>query len=98
VEAATPWAEFSRVVWPAARGAFGLAAVAVMALAIGELAASKIVEVPGRKTFAQELFMQMHYGATATTAALALVQLALAVAVSAAIGWWASRARLAPAG
>ena len=45
------------------------------ALALGELAASKLVQVPGRQTFAQELFMQMHYAATSTTAALALVQL-----------------------
>jgi ABC-type spermidine/putrescine transport system permease subunit II len=60
--------------------------VAVTALALGELAASKLVQVPGRQTFAQELFNQMHYGATATTAALAIVQLALALAVWAPFG------------
>jgi ABC-type Fe3+ transport system permease subunit len=79
VDGATPWAEFRRVIWPATRGSFAVAAVAVTALAFGELAASKIVQVPGRLTFAQELFAQMHYAATATTAALALVQLALAL-------------------
>ena len=79
IDGLTPWREFRRVIWPATRGAFAVAAVAVAALALGELAASKIVQVPGRSTFAQELFKQMHYAATATTAALALVQLALAV-------------------
>jgi iron(III) transport system permease protein len=79
VDGATPWAEFRRVIWPATRGSFAAAAVAVTALALGELAASKIIQVPGRLTFAQELFAQMHYAATATTAALALVQLAVAL-------------------
>ncbi|MBO0699387.1 MAG: ABC transporter permease subunit, partial [Zavarzinella sp.] len=81
VDGASPWAEFRRVVWPAARGAFWLATVAVTALALGELGTSKLVQVPGRQTFAQELFNQMHYAATATTAALALLQLALALLV-----------------
>jgi iron(III) transport system permease protein len=81
VDGAGPWGEFRRVVWPASRGAFGLAAVAVTALALGELGASKLVQVPGRQTFVQELFNQMHYAATATTAALALLQLAVALAV-----------------
>ena len=81
VDGATPRVEFRRVIWPATRGSFAVAAVAVTALALGELAASKIVQVPDRLTFAQELFAQMHYAATATTAALALVQLALALVV-----------------
>jgi iron(III) transport system permease protein len=85
VDGASPWAEFRRTIWPAARGSAGLAVVAVTALALGELAASKLVQVPGRQTFAQELFNQMHYGATATTAALALVQLALALVIWAVI-------------
>ena len=53
---------------------------------IGELAASKLVQVPGRQTFTQELFNQMHYAATATTAALALVLLAIVVVIAAIIG------------
>jgi iron(III) transport system permease protein len=80
IDGATPWGEFRHVVWPATRRAFAVATVVVTALALGELAASKIVQVPGRSTFAQELFAQMHYASTATTAALALVQLALAIA------------------
>jgi ABC-type Fe3+ transport system permease subunit len=75
VDGAGPWGEFRRVIWPASRPAFMIATIAVTALALGELAASKIVQVPGRQTFAQELFNQMHYSATATTASLALVLL-----------------------
>lgn len=81
IDGASAWGEFRHVIWPATRRAAGVAALVVTALAIGELAASKLVQVPGRSTFAQELFAQMHYAATATTAALALVQLAFAVAL-----------------
>jgi ABC-type Fe3+ transport system permease subunit len=94
VDGAGPWGEFRRVVWPAMRSAFAIATVAVTALALGELAATKLVQVPGRQTFAQELFNQMHYGSTATTAALALVQLALAAGAAAALGLvWTCRQR-----
>jgi len=81
IDGASAWGEFRRVVWPATRRAFGIAALAVTALSLGELAASKIVQVPGRSTFAQELWAQMHYAATATTASLGLVQLTLAIAM-----------------
>jgi len=67
---------FRQVLWPASRRAYWIAAISVTALALGELATSKIVQVPDRPTFVQELFSQMHYGATATTAALALVLVA----------------------
>lgn len=89
IDGATPGREFRHVIWPATRRAFGIAVLAVAALALGELAASKIVQVPGRATFAQELFAQMHYAATATTASLGLVQLALATAMwgALAVAW-----------
>jgi iron(III) transport system permease protein len=90
-DGATPWGEFRHVIWPATRSATGVAVVAVAALALGELAASKLVQVPGRQTFAQELFMQMHYAATSTTAALALVQLVVVVVLGGAIAWWSKR-------
>lgn len=53
--------------------------VSILALSLGELSTSKLVQVPGRQTFVQELFNQMHYGVTTTTAALALVQWFLVV-------------------
>jgi ABC-type Fe3+ transport system permease subunit len=87
VDGATPWTEFRQVIWPATRWAAGIAVIAVTALALGELAASKLVQVPGRQTFAQELFNQMHYAATTTTAALALVQLGLAIGIGSLIAW-----------
>ena len=46
-------------------------------------AQSKPVQVYGRETFVAELFDQLHYGSTKTTAALCLVQLALAAVVAA---------------
>jgi iron(III) transport system permease protein len=88
MDGAGAWGEFRCVVWPATRGAFWTATVAVSALALGELAASKLVQVPGRQTFAHELFNQMHYGATATTAALAIVQLLPAIAACFVLGRW----------
>jgi len=90
-DGANAWGEFRHVVWPATRGAAVVAAVAVTALALGELAASKLVQVPGRQTFAQELFMQMHYAATSTTAALALLQLTLALLAGGLAAWCARR-------
>jgi len=94
VDGATPWTEFRQVVWPATRGAAGIAAIAVTALALGELAASKLVQVPGRQTFAQELFNQMHYAATTTTAALALLQLSLVVGIGWLIAWRVRRSSI----
>ena len=85
-DGATPWQEFRVAGWPAVRRAWATAVCVVAALAMGELSASKLVQVPGRQTFVQELFNQMHYAATVTTASLALVQLALAMAAWAAIG------------
>jgi len=76
VDGASRWTMFRQVVWSATRRAYWVAVVIVTALALGELATSKIVQVPNRPTYVQELFSQMHYGATATTAALALVLLA----------------------
>jgi ABC-type Fe3+ transport system permease subunit len=78
---------FRQVLWPATHRAYWIAAIAVAALALGELATSKIVQVPNRPTFVQELFSQMHYGATATTAALALVLIAPAGMAGIVIGF-----------
>ena len=68
--------EFREVVWPAARGAAGLAAVAVAVLALGELGASKLVATPDAPSFAHDVFAQMHYGAGNTLAAMCLLLLA----------------------
>ena len=82
----TAWGEWRRVGWPAARSAAFVAAVAVTALSLGEVSASKVVNPPSRNAFVLRLFDQMHYGAETTVAALALMPLlpafAMAVAVS----------------
>ena len=82
----TVWEEWRRVTWPAARSAAFVAVVAVTALSLGEVSASKLVNPPSRSAFVLRLFDQMHYGAETTVAALALMPLIpallMAVAVS----------------
>jgi len=60
--------------------------IAVAALSLGEVSASKLVNPPSRGAFVLRLFDQMHYGAETTVAALALMPLVpafvMAVAVS----------------
>lgn len=73
--------EWRWVVAPLTRRAFAAAAVGVTVLALGEVSAAKLVCPPGYRSFILELFAQMHYGAEATVAALALVQLGVTAAV-----------------
>lgn len=73
--------EWRWVVAPLTRRAFAAAAVGVTGLALGEVSAAKLVYSAGYKSFILELFQQMHYGAEATVAALALVQVAVTSAV-----------------
>lgn len=75
------WPLFRWIIWPRMRRTFFVAVLAGMALAMGELSATKIAQVPGRRTFIEEMFSQMHYGADATVARLVLVQLAIAGAL-----------------
>jgi iron(III) transport system permease protein len=81
VDGAGPLQELRTVVWPLCRNMTAGAVVVGTVLALGELSAGKMVEVPGRWTFAQELFQQMHYGTPATVAALCLMQLGLTVVI-----------------
>ena len=72
------------------------AAVAVAALALGEVAATKLVNPPGRSAYVLRLFDQMHYGAESTVAALAVVQVAAtAVAATLLVRAGQSRSRAA---
>ncbi|WP_020468329.1 ABC transporter permease [Zavarzinella formosa] len=74
-EGATPWGQFRHITWPFIRPGAWAGGLMVTAFAVGEVSAGKMVQVPGRQTFVQELMNQMHYGVTSTVAALALVQL-----------------------
>ena len=69
----SPWAW---VIAPFTSRAFVFAAVAVAALALGEVSAGKLAQPPARGVFILRLFDQMHYGAESTVAGLCLLQLA----------------------
>jgi iron(III) transport system permease protein len=96
LDGAGPLRELLYVVWPMTWRAAGVVALAVTALALGELAAAGRVETPGWEVFARLLFDRMHYGADATVAALSVLLLATVTASAAlvfAIQWWVSRSR-----
>jgi iron(III) transport system permease protein len=61
------------------------AAIAVGALALGEVSAGKLVNPPFRSAYILRLFDQMHYGADSTVAALCLVQIVSTAAIAAGI-------------
>ncbi|HET6572766.1 MAG TPA: hypothetical protein VFG68_04120 [Fimbriiglobus sp.] len=63
------------------------AVLAVAALALGEVSASKLVEPPGWPSYILRLFDLMHYGAESTVAALCLMQLAATTLLAAAVVW-----------
>jgi iron(III) transport system permease protein len=73
VDGLFPVQEYRHVVRPLAARAWWWTALAVAALALGELSASKLVETPGSQTFSQVIFDRMHYGVTNDVAALCLV-------------------------
>ena len=81
----TAWDEWRRVTWPAARSAAVVAVVAVTALSLGEVSASKLVNPPSHSAFVLRLFDQMHYGAETTVAALALMPLVPALVMAVAV-------------
>ncbi len=92
VEGARPYQELGRVVAPLCAAAAARAGLAVAVLSLGELSAGKLIETPGSRTFAHEVFQQMHTGVTNDLAALCLILLAAVLAggaLVAACGRWA---------
>lgn len=75
VDGARPGALLSRIIWPLSRPAWTRTALAVGVLSLGELGAGKLVETPGPRIFAHEIFEQMHYGVGNELAALCLILL-----------------------
>jgi iron(III) transport system permease protein len=75
VDGARPGQELRFVVWPLSAAACLRAGLAVAVLSLGELSASKLVLLPGKPTFASEVFTQMHYGVTNDLAARCLLLL-----------------------
>ena len=58
------------------------ALVAITALNLGELSASKLVNPPARTIFIHRIFDQMHYGADSTVAALCLMQVGVLIVLA----------------
>jgi iron(III) transport system permease protein len=87
--------EWRLVAAPLTRGAFGRAAVAVAALALGEVSAGKLVAPPGYESFVLRLFAQMHYGPESAVAGLCLVQVAVC-ATAGGIAWRLGRSLALP--
>jgi multiple sugar transport system permease protein len=77
VDGAGPFRELCRVVFPLAMRPWLRAVLVLAALSLSELAASKLVSTPGGQTYAEELFMQLHYGTSSTLAARSLLLLAV---------------------
>jgi iron(III) transport system permease protein len=75
VDGASPWQEFRLVMWPMYMGACLRAAVAVAVLSLGEVSAGKLVSTPGMPSFAETVWVQMHYGVTNNLAASCLLLL-----------------------
>jgi iron(III) transport system permease protein len=76
LDGAQPRQELSRVVAPLSGRPFAWSTIAVAALSLGEIAASKLVEPPGVLTFTHLLFDRMHNGVDHEVASLCLVLLA----------------------
>ena len=84
LDGASPGGELGRVVWPLTAAACLRAALAAGVLSLGEVSAGKLVSTPAFKTYAEQVFTQMHYGVSAALAAQCLLLL-VAVAVGAAL-------------
>jgi iron(III) transport system permease protein len=88
VDGARPLHELAYLVWPLMRRVTLGAALAVTVLSLGELSASKLVETPGSRTFAHEVFDQMHYGVGNDLAALCLIMLFMVLIGGIVAGLW----------
>ena len=75
VEGGNSYARWRWVVAPLTARPFVLVALAIAALALGEVGAGKLAQPPARGVFILRLFDQMHYGAESTVAAFCLLQL-----------------------
>jgi iron(III) transport system permease protein len=80
LDGAGPVRELLLVVFPETRRAAGVVALAITALALGEIGAAGRVETPRWEVFARLLFDRMHYGVDASVAALSLLMLAAVAA------------------
>jgi iron(III) transport system permease protein len=84
LDGARPSQELSRIIAPLTGRVFAWSTVAVAALSLSEIAASKLVEPPGAfsETFTHLLFDRMHNGVDHEVASLCLVMLAETVVMA----------------
>ena len=75
LEGASPRQELTKVIWPLTARACLWTVLIVAALALGEIAASKLAQTPGADTFVNLLFDRMHNGVDNEVAALCLLLL-----------------------
>jgi iron(III) transport system permease protein len=80
VDGARPGRELVGVVLPLCAAGVLRAGLAVAVLALGELSAGKLVSTPDAETYAEAIFVQMHYGVTNDLAARCLWLLAVVLA------------------
>ena len=93
VDGASPLRELLYVICPLHAATWLQAAAAAAVLSLGEVSAGKLVCTPGWTTFADEVWVQMHYGVKSHLAAMCLWMLAAVgagAAFTAAIGWYRS--------
>ncbi len=76
---------------PQRRGAFAVAWLIGLAVALGDLAASALVVPPGVETLAIHIFNLVHYGVEDQVAGICLALLIVFGAVAAAVAWLARR-------
>jgi iron(III) transport system permease protein len=86
LEGARPRQELVQVFFPLTAVTFWWTAVAVAALALGEVGASDRVKAPGSETTVQVIFDRMHFGVENDVAALCLTLLALILIAGIVVG------------
>ncbi len=90
-----PRQELRHLIWPVAGRAAGWAAVVIAALSLGEVAAVAMnVETPGWRTFAHDLWREMHTGVQNYVAALCLLLLGVVAGTAALLAGAVAAARL----
>ncbi|MEK6250048.1 MAG: ABC transporter permease subunit, partial [Planctomycetales bacterium] len=89
--AASNWSRFWHLLLPLVKPAMVVAWLAAFLVAIGDLSASHLLELPGRPTLANRVFDRLHSGAYDQVSGMFLTLLIFLCVVSTAIVWIAAR-------
>jgi len=81
LDGASPLQILRHVILPPLRWFLLPVTLVLSLLVLGEVSASKLVQIPGHATFAQEFFNQMHYGVSSTLASLGVLQIIVTLGV-----------------